>query len=80
MDDYFEHNTWYPLLELLFPDVGAQLYIPHLLEIVARRPVYVRLAHWYLHHPAWVEGHTGGSRLTPTVHPCPVQLARLWVA
>ena len=22
----------------------------------------------------------GGSRLTPTVHPCPVQLGRLWVA
>ena len=49
--------------------------------IVARRPVYVRLALWFLHHPAWVKGHTGGSRLTPTVHhPCPVQLGRLWVA
>ena len=60
--------------------VGAQLYIPHLLEIVAGRPVYVRLALWFLHHPAWMEGHTGGSRLTPTVHPCPVQLGRLWVA
>ena len=47
---------------------------------VARRPVYVRLALWFLHHPAWVKGHTGGSRLTPTVHPCPVQLGRLWVA
>ena len=22
------------------------------------------------HHPAWVEHHTGGSRSTPTVHPC----------
>ena len=52
--------------------VGAQLYIPHLLEIVARRPVYVRLALWFLHHPAWMESHTGGSRLTPTVHSCPV--------
>ena len=52
--------------------VGAQLYIPHLLEIVARRPVYVRLALWFLHHPAWMESHTSGSRLTPTVHPCPV--------
>ena len=51
---------------------GAQLYNPRLLEIVARRPVYVRLALWFLHHPAWVEGHTGGSWLTPTVHPCPV--------
>ena len=51
---------------------GAQLYIPHLLEIVERRPVYVRLALWFLHHPAWMESHTGGSRLTPTVHPCPV--------
>ena len=38
--------------------------------IVARRPVYVRLALWFLRHPAWMEGHTGGSRLTPTVHPC----------
>ena len=47
---------------------------------VARRPVYVRLALWFLHHPAWMESHTGGSRLTPTVHPCPVQLGRLWVA
>ena len=52
--------------------VGAQLYIPHLLEIVARRPVYARLALWFLHHPAWMESHTGGSRFTPTVHPCPV--------
>ena len=52
--------------------VGAQLYIPHLLEIVARRPVYVRLVLWFLHHPAWMESHTGGSRFTPTVHPCPV--------
>ena len=58
---------------------GAQLYI-HLLEYVARRPTYVRLALWFLHPPALVEGHTGGSRLTPTVHPCPVQLGRLWVA
>ena len=39
-------------------------------KIVARRPTYVRLALWFLHHPAWVEGHTGGSRFTPTVHPC----------
>ena len=27
-----------------------------------------------------MESHTGGSRLTPTVHPCPVQLERLSVA
>ena len=60
--------------------VGAQLYILHLFEIVALRPVYVRLALLFLHHPAWMESHTGGSRLTPTVHPCPVQLGRLWVA
>ena len=51
--------------------VGTQLYIPRLLEIVERRPVYVRLALWFLHHPAWMESHTGGSRLTPTVHRCP---------
>ena len=38
--------------------------------IVARRPVYVKLALWFLHHPAWVEGHTGGTRLTPTEHLC----------
>ncbi len=50
--------------------VGAQLYIPRLLEIAARRPVYVRLALWFLQHPAWMESHMGGSRLTPTVHPC----------
>ena len=56
-----------------FEFIGAQLYIPHLLEIVARRPVYVRLALWFLHHPAWVKGHTGGSRLTPIVHPCPTR-------
>ena len=51
--------------------VGAQLYIPHLLEIVARRPVFVRLALWFLHHPAWMESHTGGSRLTPHSTPVP---------
>ena len=49
---------------------GAQLKNPCLLEIVSRRPVCVRLALWFLHHPAWVEDHTGGSRLTPTVHTC----------
>ena len=62
---------------------GVQEYtsIIHISSIfVARRPVYVRLALWFLHHPAWMESHTGGSRLTPTVHPCPVQLGRLWVA
>ena len=25
------------------------------------------------HHPAWVCHHTGGSRSTPTVHPCPLR-------
>ena len=49
---------------------GVHVYNPRLLEIVARRPTYVGLALWFLHHPAWVEGHTGGSRFTPTVHPC----------
>ena len=48
----------------------TSIYNPRLLEIVARRPTYVGLALWFLHHPAWVEGHTGGSRFTPTVHPC----------
>ena len=52
---------------------GAHVYIPRLLENVVRSPTYVKLALWYLHHPAWVEGHTGGSRFTPTVHPCPVR-------
>ena len=33
---------------LLYVFVGAQLYIPRLLEIVERRPVYVRLALWFL--------------------------------
>ena len=50
--------------------VQEYVYNPRLLEIVARRPTYVGLALWLLHHPAWVEGHTGGSRFTPTVHPC----------
>ena len=45
--------------------------IIHIFPILeARRPMYVRLALWFLHRPAWVKGHTGGSRLTPTVHPC----------
>ena len=54
--------------------VGMQEHtsIIHIFPIfVARRPTYVRLALWFLHHPAWVKGHTGGSRLTPTVHPVP---------
>ena len=49
---------------------GVHVYNPRILEIVARRPTYVGLALWFLHHAAWVEGHTGGSRFTPTVHPC----------
>ena len=48
---------------------GVHVYKPRLLEIVARRPTYVGLALWFHHHPAWVEGHTGGSRFTPRVHP-----------
>ena len=35
-----------------------------------RNPRTQELALWYLHHPAWVEGHTGGSRSIPTAHPC----------
>ena len=79
---FLRHAGFKPVDDGAFQFLGvrAQLYIPHLLEIVARRPVYVRLALWFLHHPAWVKGHTGGSRLTPTVHPCPVQLGRLRVA
>ena len=49
---------------------GVHVCNPRLLEIVARRPTYVGLALWFLHHPALVEGHTGGSLFTPTVHPC----------
>ena len=77
---FFQPHFFFFQPHFFFQPVGAQLYIPHLFEIVARRPVYVRLALRFLHHPAWVKGHTGGSRLTPTVHPCPVQLGRLWVA
>ena len=55
----------------LLQSVRGYIHIPHLLENVVRsRPMYVRLALWNLHHPDWVEGHTGGSRLTPTIHPC----------
>ena len=49
---------------------GVHVYNPRLFEIVGRRPTYVGLALWFFHHPAWVEGHTGGSWFTPTVHPC----------
>ena len=28
-----------------------------------------------IHRPAWVDQHTGGSRLTPTVHWCPKGMA-----
>ena len=28
-----------------------------------------------IHRPAWVDRHTGGSRLTPTVHQCPKEMA-----
>ena len=28
-----------------------------------------------IHRPAWVDQHTGGSRLTPTVHLCPKGMA-----
>ena len=28
-----------------------------------------------IHRPAWVDQHTGGSRLTPTVHRCPKGMA-----
>ena len=56
---------------LICESAGTHPQIPRLLKSVARtRPMYVRLALWSLHHPAWVEGHTGGSRFTPTVHPC----------
>ena len=33
-----------------------------------------------LHHSAWVEGHTGGSRSIPAVHPCSKNGRRLSVA
>ena len=28
-----------------------------------------------IHRPAWVDQHTGGSQLTPTVHWCPKGMA-----
>ena len=66
---------------LFFATMQEYTSIIHISSInVARRPTYVRLALWFLHHSAWMESHTGGSRLTPTVHPSPVQLGRLWVA
>ena len=72
-------STWSPPKSLAW--LQEYTSIIHISSInVARRPTYVRLALWFLHHPAWMESHTGGSRLTPTVHPCPVQLGRLWVA
>ena len=84
-------HPWYKAIGLPHPEVNVSKNADDVLQehtsiihissiIVARRPVYVRLALWFLHHPAWMEGHTGGLRLTPTVHPCPVQLGSLWVA
>ena len=49
---------------------GTHVYNPHLPDISSTSSNVWRLALWFLHHPAWVKGHTGGSRLTPTVHPC----------
>ena len=48
-------------------------------KIVARRPTYVRLALWFLHHPAWVEPHGWVPVYT---HSTPVltSVRRLWVA
>ena len=46
-----KHHEKYNNTKLFFftnVAVGAQLYDPCLLEIVARRPVYVRLALWFL--------------------------------
>ena len=79
---FFEPSRGIPLeASFFFFPLQEHTSIIHISSIiVARRPVYVRLALWFLHHPAWVEGHIGGSRLTPTVHPSPVQLGRLWVA
>ena len=30
-----------------------------------------RVGALFIHRPAWVDQHTGGSRLTPTIHRCP---------
>ena len=77
----YQKNSWTQLSLINDPVMQEYTSIIHISSIFAeRRPVYVRLALWFLHHPAWMESHTGGSRLTPTVHPSPVQLGRLWVA
>ena len=65
------HHPARDMMVFLHGDVQEHTSIIHISSIiVAHRPVYVRLALWFLHHPAWMESHTGGSRLTPTVHPC----------
>ena len=38
-------------------------------------PHNVRAGALLIHRPAWVDQHTGGSRLTPTVHRCPKGMA-----
>ena len=35
-----------------------------------RRTSTARAGALMFHYPAWLEHHTGGSRSTPTVHPC----------
>ena len=62
-----------------FPSAGVHVCNPRPLEILARRPTYVGLALWFLHHPAWVEGHGWVPVYT---HSTPVltSVRRLWVA
>ena len=47
---------------------------------VARRPVYVRLALWFLHHPAWIGEPHGWVPVDTHSTPVLTSVRRLWVA
>ena len=46
-----------------------------LLSAMQQQSSSQRVGALLIHRPAWVDQHTGGSRLTPTVHRCPKGMA-----
>ena len=79
----------FPFFFAFFSRVFFFLFLPFFFVLfVAACPMLIARAHTYpvqcssqrvgallIHRPAWVDQHTGGSRLTPTVHRCPKGMA-----
>ena len=76
-------QSWWPVVgccgALTFPHLSMTAQDHLTTAPTPHSTIHKELALWQ-HSSSWMEGHTGGSRSIPTVHPCSQSGRRLWVA